>query len=67
VEAQRIIENALGFLARVDLKGNEAPALMQVVHFLQTLENRPTVTVGTAGDQAENARAVDQRGVGAVK
>ena len=32
---KRIADNAVAFLARVDIKGNEAPALMEVVEAIK--------------------------------
>ncbi len=40
---KRIVENALAFLARVDIKGNEAPVLMEVVQALNAAVDVPQV------------------------
>ena len=40
---KRIVDNALAFLARVDIKGNEAPALMEVVQALSAAVDVPQV------------------------
>jgi len=38
---KRIVDNALAFLARVDIKGNEAPSLMEVVQALNAAVDVP--------------------------
>lgn len=38
---KRIVDNALAFLARIDIKGNEAPALMEVVQALNAAVDMP--------------------------
>ena len=40
---KRIVDNALAFLARIDIKGNEAPALMEVVQALNAAVDVPQV------------------------
>ena len=40
---KRIVENALAFLARIEIKGNEAPALMEVVQALNDAVDVPQV------------------------
>ena len=40
---KRIVENALAFLARIDIKGNEAPALIEVVQALNAAVDVPQV------------------------
>jgi len=40
---KRIVDNALAFLARIDIKGSEAPALMEVVHALNAAADMPQV------------------------
>lgn len=38
----KIIANAQAFLSRVDLKGNEVPAFVEVVNWLHSLTATPT-------------------------
>ena len=38
---KRIVDNALAFLARVDIKGNEAPVLMELVQALNAAVDMP--------------------------
>jgi len=38
---KRICDNALAFLARVDIKGSEAPVLMEVVQALTAAVDMP--------------------------
>jgi hypothetical protein len=40
---KRIVENALAFLARIEIKGNEAPVLMEVVQALNAAVDVPQV------------------------
>ena len=40
---KRIVDNALAFLARVDIKGSEAPVLMEVVQALNAAVDVPQV------------------------
>ena len=42
---KRIVDNALAFLARIDIKGNEAPALMEVVQALTAAVDTPPADV----------------------
>lgn len=38
---KRIVDNAIAFLARVDIKGNEAPVLMEVLQALNAAVDVP--------------------------
>jgi len=40
---KQIVDNALAFLARIDIKGSEAPFLMEVVHALNAAVDVPQV------------------------
>ena len=42
---KRIVDNALAFLARIDIKGNEAPALMEVVQALNAAVDMPETKI----------------------
>lgn len=42
---KRIVDNTLAFLARVDIKGNEAPVLMEVVQALNAAVDVPETKI----------------------
>ena len=44
---KRIVENALAFLARVDIKGSDAPVLMEVVQALNAAVDMPQAETTT--------------------
>ncbi len=42
---KRIVENALAFLARVDIKGSDAPVLMEIVQALNAAVDTPPADI----------------------